>query len=119
MEPTQCSETSAFNTQTPGKYQEGNLSLLQHGESLKTRDMKIIFEPNSGTLIFLLVNYNSQLYFHTLFSNSNSNRSFLSLYIFVCTFVLTLFISHFVCFKASSLRHKLRLSESCLFVIFS
>jgi hypothetical protein len=37
MEPTQCSETSAFNTQTPGKYPEGNLSLQQHGESLKTR----------------------------------------------------------------------------------
>jgi hypothetical protein len=36
MEPTQCSETSAFNTQTPGKYPEDNLS-LQHGESLKTR----------------------------------------------------------------------------------
>ena len=26
MEPTQCSETSAFNTQTPGKYPENNLS---------------------------------------------------------------------------------------------
>jgi hypothetical protein len=38
MEPTQCSETSAFNTQTPGKYPEDNLSLQQHGESLKTRN---------------------------------------------------------------------------------
>jgi hypothetical protein len=27
MEPTQCSETSAFNTQTPGKYPEDILSL--------------------------------------------------------------------------------------------
>jgi len=36
MEPTQCSETSAFNTQTPGKNPEDNLSLLQHGEILKT-----------------------------------------------------------------------------------
>jgi len=26
MEPTQCSETSAFNTQTSGKYAEDNLS---------------------------------------------------------------------------------------------
>jgi hypothetical protein len=26
-----------FNTQTPGKYPEDNLSLQQHGESLKTR----------------------------------------------------------------------------------
>jgi hypothetical protein len=39
MEPTQSSETSAFNTQTPGKYPEDNLSLLQHGESLKTRSI--------------------------------------------------------------------------------
>jgi hypothetical protein len=40
MEPTQSSETSAFNTQTPGKYPEDNLSLLQHGESLKTRNVR-------------------------------------------------------------------------------
>ena len=37
MELTQCSETLAFNTQRPGKYPEDNLSLLQHGESLKSR----------------------------------------------------------------------------------
>jgi len=37
MEPTQCSETSAFNSQTPGKYPEYNLSLLQDGKMLKTR----------------------------------------------------------------------------------
>jgi hypothetical protein len=36
MESTQCSETSAFNTQTPGKYPEDNLSLQQQGKSLKT-----------------------------------------------------------------------------------
>jgi hypothetical protein len=40
MEPTQCSETSAFNIQTPGKYPEDYFSLLQHGESLKTRSKK-------------------------------------------------------------------------------
>jgi hypothetical protein len=45
MEPTQCSETSAFNTQTPGKYPEDSLSLQQHGESLKTRVIKL-FGPN-------------------------------------------------------------------------
>jgi hypothetical protein len=38
------SETSAFNTQTPGKYPEDNLSLIQHGESLKTRtDISYIY----------------------------------------------------------------------------
>jgi hypothetical protein len=41
MEPTQCSETSAFNTQTPGKYPEDNSKLLQHGESLKSRKSKM------------------------------------------------------------------------------
>jgi hypothetical protein len=39
MELTQSSETSAFNTQTPGKYPEDNLSLLQQGESLKTNKL--------------------------------------------------------------------------------
>jgi hypothetical protein len=36
MEPIECSETLAFNIQTPGKYPEENLPYLQHGESLKT-----------------------------------------------------------------------------------
>jgi hypothetical protein len=36
MEPTECSETSAFNIQTPGKYPEDNIPYPQHGESLKT-----------------------------------------------------------------------------------
>jgi hypothetical protein len=30
MEPTQSSETSAFNTQTPGNYPEDNLSFLMY-----------------------------------------------------------------------------------------
>jgi hypothetical protein len=42
MEQTQYSETSAFSTQTPGKYPEDNLSLQQHGESLKTRTTKFV-----------------------------------------------------------------------------
>jgi hypothetical protein len=40
MELTQFSETLAVNTQTPGKYPEDNLSLQQHGKSLKTRKCK-------------------------------------------------------------------------------
>jgi hypothetical protein len=36
MEPTVCSETSAFNIQTPGKYPDENIPYLQHCESLKT-----------------------------------------------------------------------------------
>src|SRR5215469_7529770 len=42
MEPTECSETSAFNTQTPGKYPEDNVPLLQHGESLKTVNLPVV-----------------------------------------------------------------------------
>jgi hypothetical protein len=41
MEPTECSETSAFNIQTPGKYPEESTSYLQHGESLKTTKKKV------------------------------------------------------------------------------
>jgi hypothetical protein len=48
MEPTQCSETSAFNTQTPKKYPEDNLSLLQHGESLKTRIIYLYGEDTAA-----------------------------------------------------------------------
>jgi hypothetical protein len=56
MEPTQCSETSAFNTQTPGggKYPEDNLSLQQHGESLKTRiNFLLYFDVNYSLLKFI------------------------------------------------------------------
>ena len=36
---TLSEEMWAFNTQTPVKYPQDNLSLLQHGESLKTRNI--------------------------------------------------------------------------------
>jgi hypothetical protein len=36
IEPTECSETSAFNIQTTGKYPEESIPYLKHGESLKT-----------------------------------------------------------------------------------
>jgi hypothetical protein len=44
MEPTECSETSDFSIQTPGKYPEENIQYPQHGESFKTT-----------TLIYLLI----------------------------------------------------------------
>jgi hypothetical protein len=37
LEPTECSETSAFNIQMPRKYPEENIPHLQHGKSLKTK----------------------------------------------------------------------------------
>jgi antibiotic biosynthesis monooxygenase (ABM) superfamily enzyme len=36
MEVIQCSETSAYNIQTPGGYSEDNIVHPQQGESLKT-----------------------------------------------------------------------------------
>jgi hypothetical protein len=44
MEPTQSSETSAFNTQTPGKYPEDNLSKLQHFN--KTSQYNLVSFPH-------------------------------------------------------------------------
>ena len=40
MEQTQCSETSAYNIQTPDNYPKENIQHTEHGESLK---LKIIF----------------------------------------------------------------------------
>jgi hypothetical protein len=37
MEPIECSETSAFKPQTPGKYPKENILHKEHGESLKSR----------------------------------------------------------------------------------
>jgi len=37
MEQTECSETSAYKTQTPGNYPEENIQHTENGESLKSR----------------------------------------------------------------------------------
>jgi hypothetical protein len=37
VEPTESSETSASNTQTPGIYPKESILHLEHGESLKSR----------------------------------------------------------------------------------
>jgi hypothetical protein len=39
-------ETLAFNIQTPGKYPEDNLSLLQNGENLETRRIRATLHKN-------------------------------------------------------------------------
>ena len=36
MEETECSETSAYEIQTPGNYPEENIQHTEHGESLKS-----------------------------------------------------------------------------------
>jgi hypothetical protein len=50
-EPKECSETSAFNIQTPEKYPEESTSYLQHGESLKTTIIKIIMWAGSAACL--------------------------------------------------------------------
>jgi len=37
MEQTECSETSAYEIQTPGNYPEESIQHTEHGESLKSR----------------------------------------------------------------------------------
>jgi len=37
MEPIECSETSAFSTQMPGRHPNENALHIKHGESLKSR----------------------------------------------------------------------------------
>jgi len=37
MEQTECSETLAYKTQTPGNYPEERIQHTEHGESLKSR----------------------------------------------------------------------------------
>jgi len=39
MEQTECSETSAYELQTPGNYPKESIQHTEHGESLKSRDV--------------------------------------------------------------------------------
>ena len=39
MEQTECSETSAYEIQTPGNYPEEGIKYSEHGESLKSRKL--------------------------------------------------------------------------------
>jgi hypothetical protein len=48
MEPTQCCETSAFNTQTPGKYPEDNLSRIKLVEASVRRCGREVTDKISG-----------------------------------------------------------------------
>jgi hypothetical protein len=68
MEQTECSETPAYNIQTPGNYPpEGNIQNSEHGESLKSR--------NQFYVVFLLVIV-KQLYFRFRPININTLISF-------------------------------------------
>jgi hypothetical protein len=52
MEQTECSETSAYEIQTPGNYPEESIQNLEHGESLKSRmlqDVPFMAVRKAGT----------------------------------------------------------------------
>jgi len=51
MEQTECSETSAFNIQTPGNCPKESTQHSEHRESLKSR----IFKINSLTLLCVYI----------------------------------------------------------------
>ena len=43
MEQTECSETLAYKIQTPGNYPEESILRSEHGESLKSRILIMLF----------------------------------------------------------------------------
>jgi len=52
MEQTECSKTSAYEIQTPGNYPEENIQHTEHGESLKSRNVKEVLT----TWVWLSIN---------------------------------------------------------------
>jgi hypothetical protein len=44
MEQRECSETSAYNIQTPGNYPVENIQHTEHGESLKSGIIKTVYK---------------------------------------------------------------------------
>ena len=64
MEPIVSSETSAIRTQTPGNYPKRNNLHLEHGESLRTKHVVVLY----------VINY-TYLYHHIVvldrYTNSN------------------------------------------------
>jgi hypothetical protein len=75
-----------FNTQTPGKYPEDNLSLQQHGESLKTGTLTLSSKSNvlpedgvtapkhvGAVLMLILVLFLRQSLVHQLVNKINLN----------------------------------------------
>ena len=63
MEPIESSETSAFKTQTPGKYPKENILHKEHGESLKSRKQQDIIRMYMASckvpIISQILNLNS------------------------------------------------------------
>jgi len=49
MEQTECSETSAYNIQTPGNHPKESIKHPGHGESLKSRKLPEDLTEKKGT----------------------------------------------------------------------
>jgi hypothetical protein len=74
MEPTQSSETSAFNTETPGKYPEDNLSISELTQNA-TGHMFIHRKMPQGICLYItsfsLINY---VQHYMLYTNVHTNN---------------------------------------------
>jgi len=61
MEPIEGSETSAFKPQTPGKYPKENILHKEHGESLKSRNLRTSFNI-LGITSFIIFSFPHAIY---------------------------------------------------------
>jgi hypothetical protein len=97
MKPTQCSKTSAFNTQTLGKYPEDILSLQLHVESLKTTTVLFYFpscvcNPQFGTHLFILLFSFSRFITPNIYCLPNNNHIFANFPLLVITPMSSLYL---------------------------
>jgi len=61
MEQTECSETSAYTIQTPGKYPEENIQHTEHGKSLKSRILMTVISHVCGPFNWFVYGTYSEL----------------------------------------------------------
>ena len=70
MEQTECSETLAYKIQMPRNYPEERIQHSEHGESLKSRTLNIVYSNNpqvkNGTVTCYIVK--------NIMQPQNSNR---------------------------------------------
>ena len=62
IKPIECSETSAFSTQTPGIYPKENALHIKHGESLKSKINPL--KPELNPICYLLALLGAHHFLH-------------------------------------------------------
>jgi hypothetical protein len=62
MEQTERSETLAFKIQTPGNHPEENIQHSEHGESLKSRKIIVVYSVNQFNLTNIFPGRNVELF---------------------------------------------------------